>query len=125
VLVALDGSEHFCSRKITCPHCPTRLRSDGQTEYFHSFVGATLVAPGHTLVLPLPPEFVRPQDGAKKQDCEPLAARRWLSRVGSAYAWLARSISATTSMPTSRCVPPFWPPAAVSSSAASRPATKP
>jgi hypothetical protein len=88
VLVALDGSEHFCSRKITCPHCSTRLRSDGQTEYFHSFVGATLVAPGHTLVLPLPPEFVRPQDGAKKQDCEPLAARRWLSRVGSAYAWL-------------------------------------
>lgn len=88
VLIALDGSEHFCSRKITCPQCSTRKRSDGETEYFHSFVGATLVAPGHTIVLPLPPEFVRPQDGAKKQDCEPLAARRWLSRVGSAYAWL-------------------------------------
>lgn len=88
VLIALDGSEHFCSRKINCPHCSTRKRSDGGTEYFHSFVGATLVAPGHATVLPLPPEFVRPQDGAKKQDCEPNAARRWLSRVGRDYAWL-------------------------------------
>ena len=88
MLIALDGSEHFCSRKINCPHCSTRKRSDGETEYFHSFVGATLVAPGHTTVLPLPPEFVRPQDGAKKQDCETAAARRWLSRVGRAYAWL-------------------------------------
>jgi hypothetical protein len=89
VLIALDGSEHFCSRKIRCPHCSTRKRSDGETEYFHSFVGATLVAPGHATVVPLPPEFVRPQDGAKKQDCEPLAARRWLARVGPALAWLA------------------------------------
>ena len=88
VLIALDGSEHFCSRKINCPHCSTRKRSDGEIEYFHSFVGATLVAPGHATVLPLPPEFVRPQDGAKKQDCEPNAARRWLSRVGRDYAWL-------------------------------------
>jgi len=46
VLIALDGSEHFCSRKVNCPHCSTRKRSDGETEYFHSFVGATLVAPG-------------------------------------------------------------------------------
>ncbi|MBF0304166.1 MAG: transposase [Alphaproteobacteria bacterium] len=87
-LIALDGSEHFCSRKVHCPRCSTRKRSDGETEYFHSFVGATLVAPGHATVVPLPPEFVRPQDGAKKQDCEPNAARRWLSRLGPHYAWL-------------------------------------
>ncbi|MBF0374118.1 MAG: hypothetical protein HQL39_11960 [Alphaproteobacteria bacterium] len=87
-LIALDGSEHFCSRKVHCPRCSTRKRSDGGTEYFHSFVGATLVAPGHATVVPLPPEFVRPQDGAKKQDCEPNAARRWLSRLGPHYAWL-------------------------------------
>jgi hypothetical protein len=88
VLIALDGSEHFCSRKVNCRHCSTRRRSDGETEYFHSFVGATLVTPGHQTVLPLPPEFVRPQDGAKKQDCEPMAARRWLARVGRCYARL-------------------------------------
>lgn len=88
VLIALDGSEYFSSRKIHCPHCSTRKRSDGGTEYFHSFVGATLVAPGHATALPLPPEFVRPQDGAEKQDCEPVAARRWLERVGGSCAWL-------------------------------------
>lgn len=88
VLIALDGSEHFCSRKLSCPHCSTRKRADGAVEYFHSFVGATLVAPGHKTVVPLPPEFVRPQDGAAKQDCEPMAARRWLARVGIGYAWL-------------------------------------
>jgi len=70
VLIALDGSEHFRSRKISCPQCSTRQRTDGEREYFHAFLGATLVAPGHRTVLPLPPEFVRPRDGAKKQDCE-------------------------------------------------------
>lgn len=87
-LIALDGSEHFCSRNISCPHCSTRKRSDGATESFHTFVGATLVAPGHKTVLPLPPEFVRPQDGAAKQDCETTAAKRWLKRVGASYSWL-------------------------------------
>ena len=87
-LIALDGSEHFCSCKVSCPHCSTRKRADGATESFHIFLGATLVAPGHKTVLPLPPEFVRPQDGAAKQDCEVAAAKRWLARVGTAFTWL-------------------------------------
>ncbi len=88
MLIALDGSEHFCSRKLSCPHCSTRKRADGAVESFHSFVGVTPVAPGHKTVLPPPPEFVRPQDGAAKQDCETIAAKRWLARLGPAYAWL-------------------------------------
>ena len=46
-LIALDGTEHFCSRKIHCERCSTRRRSDGGTEYFHAFLGASIVAPGH------------------------------------------------------------------------------
>ena len=91
VLIALDGSEHFCSRNINCPHCSTRKRKDGKlevTEYFHSLVSATIVAPDCPVVLPLPPEFVRPQDGAQKQDCEPRAAYRWLARLGPSVAAL-------------------------------------
>jgi hypothetical protein len=84
VLIALDGTEHFCSRKIHCPRCSTRKRSDGGTEYFHAFLGASIVAPGHKQVLPLPPEFIAPQDGAEKQDCERNAAKRWLTRHGPA-----------------------------------------
>jgi len=87
-LVALDGTEHFCSRKIHCAQCLTRKRSDGGTEYYHSFLGATLVAPGHTQVMPLPPAFIVPQDGAEKQDCERNAAKRWLAKHGASMAQL-------------------------------------
>lgn len=88
VLIALDGTEYFCSRKIKCPRCSTRLRADGGTEYFHAFLGASIVAPGHKSVLPLPPEFIAPQDGAVKQDCERNAAKRWLARHGAAVTHL-------------------------------------
>ena len=47
-----------------------------------------MVAPGHKQVLPLPPEFIAPQDGAEKQDCERNAAKRWLARHGAAVARL-------------------------------------
>jgi len=87
-LIALDGTEHFCSRKIKCRQCSTRQRSDGGTQCFHTFLGASLVAPGHKQVLPLPPQFIVPQDGAEKQDCERNAAKRWLARHGSAVAHL-------------------------------------
>jgi hypothetical protein len=79
LLIALDGTEHHCSRKIHCAQCSRRRRSDGGTEFFHAFLGASLVAPGHTQVLPLPPEPIAPRDGAEKQDCERNAAKRWLA----------------------------------------------
>ena len=88
VLIALDGTQHFCSRKIKCRQCSTRRRSHGGTEYFHTFLGATLVAPGHKQVLPLPPEFVVPRDGAEKQDCERSAAKRWLTQHSAAVGHL-------------------------------------
>jgi hypothetical protein len=37
-------------------------------------------------VLPLPPAFITPRDGAEKQDCERAAAKRWLTRVGATLA---------------------------------------
>jgi hypothetical protein len=82
-LIALDGTEHHCSRKVHCARCLTRKRADGGTEYFHAFLGASIVAPGHPHVLPLPPEFIVAQDGAEKQDCERNAAKRWLARHGA------------------------------------------
>ena len=88
ILIALDGTEHHCSRKVHCARCSTRKRSDGATEYFHAFLGASIVAPGHQHVLPLAPEFIAPQDGAEKQDCERNAARRWLARHGMSLGHL-------------------------------------
>jgi hypothetical protein len=50
--IALDGCKYHCSRKVHCPRCSTRLRGKGETEYFHSMLVATLVAPGHDKSLP-------------------------------------------------------------------------
>jgi hypothetical protein len=58
VLIALDSTKHFCPRKIHCQRCSIRKRLDGGTEYFHTFLGATIVASGHQQVLSLPPEFI-------------------------------------------------------------------
>jgi hypothetical protein len=88
VLIALDGTEYHCSRKVHCSHCSTRVRGKGEIEYYHSMLAATLVAPGHDKVIPLEPEFIVPQDGAEKQDCENTAAKRWLAAHGRRYAAL-------------------------------------
>jgi len=88
VLIALDGTEYFCSDKLHCKNCSTRRRKSGKIEYFHSMLAATLVAPGHDKVIPLEPEFIAPQDGADKQDCENRAVRRWLAAHGPDYASL-------------------------------------
>jgi hypothetical protein len=81
-LIALDGTEYFCSQKLGCPHCQTRKRANGKVESYHSMLSATIVAPGHALVLPLMPEFIVKPDGAQKQDCERSAAKRWLAAHG-------------------------------------------
>ena len=52
VLVALDGTEYFCSQKLGCPQCLTRKRANGKTESYHAMLAATLVAPGHAMALP-------------------------------------------------------------------------
>ena len=88
VLIALDGTEYFCSQKLSCPSCSSRTRANGKTEHFHQMVSAALVAPGHARALPLEPEFITPQDGADKQDCEARATARWLAAHGPQYAHL-------------------------------------
>ena len=57
-------------------------------DYFHTVVAACIFKPGKNWVLPLRPEFVEPQQGYDKQDCESRAARRWLALNGSRYSKL-------------------------------------
>jgi hypothetical protein len=82
-LIAWDGTEYFCSQKLGCPHCLTRKRANGRVESYHTLLAATAVAPGHAKVVPLFPEFIAPQDGAEKQDCERGAAKRWHAKHGA------------------------------------------
>lgn len=85
LLMALDGTEYFGSCKIHCPNCSSRKLKGDQIHYFHTVVTPVIVCPGRTQVIPLVPEFVVPQDGHDKQDCENAAAKRWLTQHGQRY----------------------------------------
>ncbi len=83
LLVAMDGTQYFSSTKIHCPQCSVTEHANGSITYSHSVVTPVIVAPGNPRVLPLEPEFVTPQDGHQKQDCENAAAKRWLAQFGA------------------------------------------
>jgi hypothetical protein len=68
------------------------LHANGSVTYFHSVLTPVVVKPGCDKVIPLAPEFVQPQDGQAKQDCELNAAKRWLGRCGSEYAPLGVTV---------------------------------
>jgi hypothetical protein len=78
-LVSLDGSQYFSSQKIHCSNCRVTVR-DEKTYYSHLVMLAVLSAPGKEQVLCLDPEFITPQDGHEKQDCEQQAIKRWIER---------------------------------------------
>lgn len=84
LLVGLDGIQYFASTQIHCDQCNHSL-VDGKTHYSHRALTALVVHPQQHEVLPRPPEFITPQDGADKQDSEMAAAKRWLAKEES---WL-------------------------------------
>jgi hypothetical protein len=88
-LIVFDGTEFFCSQKLGCDQCQTRMRTNGKTDYYHSMLAVSIVAPGHAMVLPLMPEFIAAPDGAHKQDCERNACKRWLQAHGERVKDLA------------------------------------
>ena len=55
--IVRDLEERGGLRLLRSPDGLTLIALDG-SEHFHTFLGATRVAPGHETVVPLPPEFV-------------------------------------------------------------------
>jgi hypothetical protein len=80
LLICLDGTEYHSSSKISCECCSTRNHRNGKVTYSHTAILPVIAAPNCAEVISLPPEFVTPQDGHEKQDCETAAAKRWISR---------------------------------------------
>ena len=77
-LIALDGTGYHSSAKIHGACCSHLTPEKGPRIYFHTALTPVLVAPGRSEVFALRPEFIVPQDGHEKQDCEIAAAKRWL-----------------------------------------------
>jgi hypothetical protein len=87
-LVALDATWYFSSQSqnVCCPNCSCLQHAEGKTTHFHSAITPVIVSPGHRQVVPLRPEFITPQDGQLKQDCEINAAKRWLAAHAERYS---------------------------------------
>lgn len=83
-LCALDGTYYFSSQKIQCANCTVRTHNEKEY-YSHAAITPALVAPGNRHVIALEPEFILPQDGVEKQDCEQQAAKRWVRRSASRF----------------------------------------
>ena len=84
-LIALDGTWYFSSDKIHCDNCSRIEHKKGEITYYHSAITPVIVAPGQPYAIPLRPEFIIPQDGRTKQDCEINAGKRWLDNNGAFY----------------------------------------
>jgi len=83
LLVALDGTQYFSSQALHCRNCLTRQLSNGQTLYYHTAITPVIVCPGHAPLIALAPEYIMPQDGHAKQDCEQAAGKRWMTQHAS------------------------------------------
>jgi hypothetical protein len=80
LLVSLDGTQYFSSQALHCRNCLTRQLSNGQPLYYHTAITPVIVCPGHAQVIALAPEYIMPQDGQAKQDCEQAAGKRWITQ---------------------------------------------
>ncbi len=85
LLVSLDGTSYFSSKTIHCPNCQHRTTSKGETTYYHTAITPVIVTPKLSEVITLAPEYIVPQDGQEKQDCERMAAKRWVKRQASQF----------------------------------------
>lgn len=79
VLISVDGTGHFSSNHVSCPHCCCKKGSHGKYLYYHQMLGACIVHPDKKNIVPLCPEVILNQDGAAKNDCERNACKRFLT----------------------------------------------
>jgi hypothetical protein len=86
VLISCDGTQTVSSQKIHCPNCSRRELSNGEIHYAHYAILPVVVKAGESRVVALEPEFISPQDGHEKQDCERAAIKRWVKRNAERFA---------------------------------------
>lgn len=77
-LLSIDGTGEFSSGKICCEQCCKKEHKDGSVTYYHQMLGACIVHPEKSNVIPLCPETIQNEDGSEKNDCERNAAKRFI-----------------------------------------------
>ena len=84
-LIAVDGTQYFTSQKIHCENCRVTVREE-QVYYSHHVLLAVVCGYQQQQVVCLDPEFMTPQDGHEKQDCEQQAIKRWVKRNAQRFS---------------------------------------
>jgi len=78
-IISIDGTGQFSSKKVHCKNCcEKKHRKSGEVTYYHQMLGAAVVHPDKSVVIPLAPEPIIKGDGATKNDCERNASKRLL-----------------------------------------------
>lgn len=85
LLCGIDGTQYFSSYELCCAHCQQQAKGE-KVLYSHSVMAPVLVKPDCEAVISLEPEFIWPQDGSEKQDCEQNALKRWILRNAVRFA---------------------------------------
>ena len=80
-LLSLDGTGEFSSSTVCCPQCCKKEHKDGSVTYYHQMLGACIVHPDQSNVIPLCPEPIQNGDGAAKNDCERNASKRFIEHL--------------------------------------------
>ncbi len=78
-LLLNDGTGFFSSKKVHCENCCEKHhRKDSSITYYHQMLAGVIAHPDLKEVIPICPEPIMREDGAKKNDCERNASERLL-----------------------------------------------
>ena len=80
-ILSTDGTGYFASKQIKCSCCMEKKLKNGEIQYYHYMLGASIVHPDMKTVIPLMPEPIIRQDGEDKNDCEQNASKRLYQHV--------------------------------------------
>lgn len=81
LLIPLDGTQYYCSKKVGCPCCLTKKHKDGTMTYHHNALSGVIVHPDRSEVLVVATEDIQIQDGHTKNDHELQAAIRLMPLI--------------------------------------------
>jgi len=90
-VIAIDGTGVFNFTEAPYAGCPHRRSKNGKVTYYQNVVEAKLVCP-NGFSISISSEWIRNEDGQKKQDCEYKATMRLLSNIKQAFPRLAMCI---------------------------------
>ena len=80
-LVAVDGTEYFSSKEVSCNSCMIKNHRNETQTFYHQALAAVLIHPHRSQAIPLAVEGIMKSDGNKKNDCEYSAFKRLAAQI--------------------------------------------